>query len=142
MIEATGDMWSMQANAVCVTTNGSINRFGHAVMGRGVALQASRRFPGLARELGRRIGLGGNHVYYFETLRPGLFSFPVKHAWHERADIGLICKSAMALEAWVTVLRFNKVLLPRPGCGNGGLDWKDVRPAIEWLPDSIVVVTL
>jgi len=34
------------------------------------------------------------------------------------------------------------VVLPRPGCGNGQLDWSDVHPVIApILPDSVHVIT-
>ena len=37
---------------------------------------------------------------------------------------------------------YNKVLLPRPGCGHGGLNWeRDVKPLLqERLDDRFIVV--
>ena len=42
----TGDIFDMQheGDAICITTNGSIKRNGHAVMGKDIALEANRRF--------------------------------------------------------------------------------------------------
>ena len=36
---------------------------------------------------------------------------------------------------------FDTVVLPRPGCGNGGLRWQDVRPLLGLsLDDRFIVV--
>jgi len=34
-----------------------------------------------------------------------------------------------------------KIFLPRPGCGAGELEWKDVKPLLEVLPDKYFVCT-
>lgn len=31
---------------------------------------------------------------------------------------------------------YSEVVLPRPGAGNGGLEWKDVRPILEEILDD------
>ena len=42
-----------------------------------------------------------------------------------------------------TLLKWQVVVLPRPGCGNGRLDWFLVERTIApWLDDRFVVVTL
>lgn len=34
-----------------------------------------------------------------------------------------------------------KVVLPRPGCGNGRLVWADVKPVLAGLPDEVLIIT-
>jgi hypothetical protein len=70
-----------------------------------------------------------------------LITFPVKHQWFETADPRLIEKSALDLDVHVERLKLKKVVMPRPGCGNGRLDWKDVKPIIDWLDDRYTVIT-
>lgn len=148
MIEAKGDIWKYAAEeaatgrvAVCVTTNGETNRRGQAVMGRGVALQARNRFLGIEDRIGRFITRHGNHVQRFAVDAPyDLLTFPVKHGWREPADPVLIALSAGELEALVDREDYDVVLLPRPGCGNGHLDWDDVKPLLTFLDDRFWAV--
>lgn len=139
MIEVYGDIWGYQADFIGITTNGTVNRKGACVMGRGVALQAVQHSPRIALNLGKAILQNGNHVH---LLRP-YFSFPVKHEWWQKADIELIRRSAHELEELARLLVPLTFVLPRPGCGNGGLRWIDVKPLVQSiLPDNVAVITL
>ena len=62
-----GDLWaqSQTADAVVITTNGSVKKDGKAVMGRGCAKQAAHIYPELAALLGVRIKARGNQPYVF-----------------------------------------------------------------------------
>jgi hypothetical protein len=146
MREEFGDIWEMGKrpnSVVCITTNGYVNARGECVMGRGVALQAKKRYPGLAKELGDKIRVWGNHCH---DLRDGaLLSFPTKHIWFRPSSLELIKQSAEELRmlARTEVGKDRTFYLPRPGCSNGGLRWEDVKPVLEsvGLPDNVVVVT-
>jgi hypothetical protein len=38
--------------------------------------------------------------------------------------------------------RWQHIVMPRPGCGNGGLDWADVEPVLsKLLDDRFTVIT-
>lgn len=54
----TGNMWDSYevADLFLITTNSTLTRPNKLVMGRGIALQAKERFPGLDTALGRQIG--------------------------------------------------------------------------------------
>ena len=142
MREAFGDLWKSDAYALCLTTNGTIKRNGHGVMGRGIAWQATQRYPDIARLLGVGLTTSGNHVHMLITREDGrpIYSFPVKHMWDERADMNLIERSAHELVAEADLLDFPSIALPRPGCGNGGLKWEDVKPIIEPILDDRFVI--
>jgi len=144
MLELRTDLWATPCDARCITTNGYVKRDGRCVMGRGTAAQALTKYPGIALELGRRISAGGNRVYNLgEYDHAWLFAYPVKHNWWERADIRLIRHSAVQLVDMAGTMRLRKILLPRPGCSNGKLEWDDVRPEIALiLDDRFVVVSL
>lgn len=143
MQEVKGNLWELPADARCITTNGFVTKAGKAVMGRGCAKEATDLIPGLARNLGMLISLHGNNVHALgEYPQWGrLYSFPVKHVWNQYADPVLIIRSAEQLVAEVDRLKgegvvLNTILIPRPGCGNGGLDWKDVKAILEPILDE------
>lgn len=128
MLEECEDFWTVQADLRCITTNGALRRNGNAIMGKGIALEARRRYNNVEAILGSFINRYGNHVF---SLGYELISFPTKYHWRLDADIQLIKRSAQEL---VTLLKNNpakRVLLTRPGCGNGSLKWSDVKVVIQ-----------
>lgn len=142
MREVVGNLWDYyrQGRWVAITTNGTVKANGEAVMGRGVALQAKRRFPELPLLLGQKLSQYSNIPFILADFR--LVTLPVKHDWWEVANLQLIEDSIFALErAWTLWDDRLSLYLVRPGCGNGQLDWKDVRPILEkYLDDRFVVV--
>lgn len=142
------NLWDCDAPHVllCITTNGYVKGNGEAVMGRGCALQAKTRYPDLPELLGANIKLTGNITRIFEPgvtpdLKGQLCSFPVKENWWEEADLELIEKSAKDLVGLTNYFGFARVYLPRPGCGNGKLDWDtQVRPILEPLLDDRFII--
>jgi len=140
MKEITGDIWGYLGSAIIViTTNGRMTADGRAVFGRGVARQAGERFPDLARRLGRHLSEGGNHVHY---LGDSIVSFPVEETPWSLPDLRLIARSTRELRELVGLNGWQRVVVPRPGCGGGGLDWRDVRPLLAAeLDDRFMIIS-
>lgn len=142
MLEATGDMWDtirfdlFQVRAI--TTNSSITPKGENVMGAGTALQAAQRYPALRAVHGALLRGCGNHCFYLPSWN--LMTFPVKDAVEEDAQPWIIVRSCVEATALVNEHDLQGVLLPRPGCGVGGLTWEKVKPIIEPLLDNRFVV--
>ena len=129
MLEVVGDIWEYRGRAViAITTNGSVAKAGTAIFGKGVAGQAAGRFPWLARSLGAMIAENGNHVHCLEA---GLVSFPVEETPWSQPDLRLIARSAEELRTMADIQGWKLVVVPRPGCGGGGLLWRDVSPLLE-----------
>ncbi len=139
MVEVFGDMFQLAEtgdyNYVCISTNGFVKKNGEAVMGRGNAYQFNLRYLNARKKLGELIRMKGNNVNTLQdTANFTYLTFPVKHNWYEQADIELIKRSCMQVKA---LLKENdKVLLPRPGCGNGGLKWCEIKPLLEDILDD------
>lgn len=167
MIEIKGNIWDFhkEGHYVAVTTNG-VTKFGLAVMGKGIALQAKNRFPDLPKKLGESLHATGNFPHIFPEYQ--IITLPTKTVWWLRSDIKLIAYScdfiSKALnsprEAWTLrseiplgclwdsvvqntrlPLVIDKLYMTRPGCGNGHLDWEtDVKPVIKNILDDRFVV--
>jgi hypothetical protein len=145
--EITGNLWDyydQNGYPVCITTNGSVKKNGEAVMGRGCAKEAMDRYRGFPKMLGDRIKAYGNkpHLFHLSGCRI-IITFPVKVEWHYQANKDLIRSSAMILKHIVDRLGIEKIVIPRPGCGNGQLKWEEVKPILEecnW-DDRFLVIT-
>lgn len=147
MKEIRGDLFSYLGRMkfrIFITTNGSIRQDGKAVMGRGNAAQAVHIFrdkfnQDLQDLVAKAIRNQGNKI---NKITAQLYTFPVKYEWYDRARRRLIRHSVRELkhiikrdkEAGLNLI----YVVPRPGCGNGSLQWnKDVKPLVKHLPDNV-----
>jgi O-acetyl-ADP-ribose deacetylase (regulator of RNase III) len=104
------------------------------VMGKGIAKAFKERYPAMFTAY-KRICDGGllepGKLWLWQGPDHSVLNFPTKIHWRtpsrlEWIEIGLK-KFAASYEAHgITSISF-----PRLGCGNGGLDWDDVRPLME-----------
>lgn len=152
-------LWK-EGQVVCVTTNGFVKRSGEAVMGRGNALAMAKLIPELPRKLGDHIKLNGNHVGF---IYDRVIAFPVKPisgtydmalsrvshlykpgkivpGFHCQASIEIIARSVRELNELVASTGIDKVYLPLPGVGNGGLQWQKVAPVLQNLDSRVLLV--
>lgn len=160
MLEAYGDIWDLAPDydAVVITTNGYVKKNGEAVLGRGIAKEAKERFPRFAFDLGVAIQKNGNYpmAVGYEGTEHWVLTLPVKPivgpsgepGWKVSADIELITSSIPKMIEIIDRINtigdypITKIIMPRPGCGNGKLKWEDVKPVIEpLLDDRFTVVT-
>lgn len=131
--------------AVCITTNGIVDKNNNAVMGRGIAFQAKNLFH-CETLLGQYLKQYGNRCFNLGQYKRNneiftLFSFPTKNHWKESSDITLICKSAEELVAMCNKFNITKCYLPLVGCGNGGLNWKvTVEPWLSQILDDRFII--
>jgi O-acetyl-ADP-ribose deacetylase (regulator of RNase III) len=108
------------------------------VMGKGIALQFKNKWP-------------ENYDAYkaackAKQVRPGkmmvfdagayaqphyIINFPTKDHWRGNSRLEYIRDGLVDLVAKVQELGIKSLAMPPLGCGNGGLDWADVRPMIE-----------
>lgn len=155
MLEAYGNIWDIIDeggwDALVITTNGYVAKDGRAVMGRGIAKEAADKFLELPGQLGRLLKIYGNEVNIFSGYAPyDLVTLPVKPTfgpngipgWKAKAQLPLIETSIKQLVYYTDRYGWRDVLLPRPGCGYGGLKWPDVKPMLSsYLDDRFTVVT-
>lgn len=158
MQSTQGDIWSVSTpkDVIVIPTNIGWTSSGENVMGRGLALDAKRRWPHLPRfygehcreeaSLGREVGplildmgaCAGKRMWC-----RGLILFPVKPlntakpylSWRQDADLQLIERGLPSLAGVVSMgigwLEEALILVPSLGCGNGNLAEDAVVPLME-----------
>lgn len=142
MNELYGDLFAYYKRPgykLCITTNGFIKKNGEGVMGAGCAKEAAKLEPSLPALLGAALEHYGNVV---TQLTHEFLSFPVKHNWFNDAEMALINTSANALKELALQQPDTKFILPRPGCGNGNLDWKYIKLLLESVgfPNNVYII--
>jgi hypothetical protein len=141
LIECTEDIWQYSGSGsvvIAFTTNGSVAGNGKAILGRGVARQAAERYDSLAVKLGDLISRHGNHVH---ELGNSLVSFPVEETAWSYPDLRIIARSAAELRTMAESSGWQQIIVPRPGCGGGGLSWPEVKPVLEpWFDERFIVI--
>jgi len=127
----------LRFDAICITTNGTIKKDGTCVMGRGIALRAKQLYPGIDKTLGRLIMDNGNKCFLLKqkTMDSNpwiIYSLPTKHQYFQKSDIDFILINLSYLRNITEEDKVRNIAIPLPGCGNGGLNWKnDVLPRLE-----------
>lgn len=109
------------------------------VMGKGIALQFKQAYPQVFRAYERackagEVKLGKVQVFDLGGLAGGprwIIHFPTKGHWRSGSRMTDIEAGLRDLVATVQRLQIRSIAVPPLGCGNGGLDWKEVRPRIE-----------
>src|SRR5208282_6097338 len=133
-----GDLLATNAEALVNT----VNTVG--VMGKGIALQFKLAFPDnyAAYEAACKRGevqIGRMFVFHRENDPRIIINFPTKRHWRGQSKIEDIKSGLKVLIEVVRKERIKSIAVPPLGCGNGGLDWEEVRPlithAFSELPD-------
>jgi len=108
------------------------------VMGKGVALMFKEAFPRNFKEYEaacKRKEVRVGRMFVTETgelMGPKwIINFPTKEHWRQRTKMQWITEGLKDLRRVIEEKKIRSVAVPPLGCGNGGLDWQDVRPAIE-----------
>lgn len=122
---------------VVITTNGTVKKDGKANLGRGNAKEMGKALPWLADRLGYLINNFGNHVHYIDE---GVISFPVEDTWTSHADIRLVERSANELRRLADKNGWERIYMPLPGCGGGGLKPSDVIAVLAPILDDRFIV--
>ena len=129
---AHGDLLNQEVDAIVNT----VNTVG--VMGKGIALQFKQKWPENFKAYAKaceREEIKPGKMFIYDAgglLRPRyIINFPTKRHWREPSRIEDIDAGLKDLVEQVKDLKIKSIALPPLGCGNGGLDWSDVRPRIE-----------
>ena len=127
-----GNLLEAEVDAVVNT----VNTVG--VMGRGIALMFKERFPDNFKAYAAACKSGEVRTGRMFVTATGelsgprwIINFPTKQHWRQPSRIEWIEEGLRDLVRVVQEKGIRSVALPPLGCGNGGLEWQDVRPLIQ-----------
>ena len=134
MIELTqGNLLEAPVEALVNTVNTE------GIMGKGIALQFKQAYPEMFRVYERackegEVKLGKIQVHDLGGLVGGprwIINFPTKGHWRSKSRMTDVEEGLKDLVSTIRRLHIRSIALPPLGCGNGGLNWEEVRPRIE-----------
>ena len=124
-----GDLFASRAQTLVNTVNCV------GVMGKGVALEFKKRFPGMfddyvARCERKQVLLGEPYLYR-DLAGTMVVNFPTKEHWRSPSRLADIERGLVYFVEHYAGWGVSSVAFPPLGCGNGGLEWAEVGPVIH-----------
>ena len=114
----------------------TVNEVG--VMGKGIALMFREAFPQNTRIYETACKAGEVKVGKMLVTRerdqigqPWIINFPTKKHWRNPSKLEWVAAGLKDLVQVIQERQIRSVAVPPLGCGNGGLDWSQVREEIE-----------
>lgn len=102
-------------------------------MGKGIAYQFKQSFPQnnqyylqQCKQNSCTIG----EIIFFEEQEKIIANFPTKNKWREKSKYEYIEQGLYALHQGIIKHNITSIAIPQLGCGNGGLEWRQVREMI------------
>lgn len=129
----------VQGNLLHAETEAVVNTVNTVgVMGKGIALAFKETYPDIFAEYEAACRAGAVQVgRMFVSENRSLhgprwiINFPTKQHWRNPSKLEWIRSGLVDLKRVILELDIRSIALPPLGCGQGGLDWEDVRPLIE-----------
>ena len=123
----TGNL--LESNAECLIN--TVNCEGY--MGKGIAYQFKLKYPNNNRDYVKACKSGALKVgklHYFKEDNKIIINFPTKDKWRQKSKIEYIIYGMDSLVNLLPILKVKSIAIPPLGCGNGGLEWNDVKSLI------------
>ena len=106
------------------------------IMGKGIALAFKKAFPlnyKLYKEAcdNKNFTVGSMFTTKTGQLMPKfIINFPTKEHWKRRSKIDFVKSGMKELVKTIKTNEIKSIAIPPLGCGNGGLNWNEVKPII------------
>jgi O-acetyl-ADP-ribose deacetylase (regulator of RNase III) len=128
-----GNITDDQSEAVVNTVNCV------GVMGKGIALLFKKKYPEMFLQYKedcekKLVKIGLMNVY--ENGLKYIINFPTKKHWKNDSKIEWIKLGLKDLVELIKAKDIKSIAIPALGCGNGGLNWKDVKAEIQRVYDA------
>jgi len=104
------------------------------VMGKGLAYEFKKLYPDMFKNYQKfcdsnQFQIG--QLYLYKTEHKWVLNFPTKENWRKPSELEYI---ELGLQKFVDNFELKgikSIAFPMLGCGNGGLEWSDVKPVME-----------
>ncbi|MGD9716339.1 MAG: macro domain-containing protein [Sulfuricurvum sp.] len=104
------------------------------VMGKGLALKFKQLYPDMFASYQKYCEnglLSVGKLQLFKTSNKWILNFPTKKEWRKPSQLEYIEAGLQKFVDNYQRLGIRSISFPMLGCGNGGLDWEEVRPLME-----------
>lgn len=104
------------------------------VMGKGIAAEFKARYPDMFAAYKRICDAGAlepGKLWLWQGPERWVLNFPTKNHWRNPSRLEWIEAGLEKFVAEHERRGITEISFPRLGCGNGGLDWDEVRPIME-----------
>lgn len=102
------------------------------VMGKGIALEFKKRFPAMVKDYkvqcSAKTVKPGVPYMFTDLFGVSILNFPTKNHWRSSSKMDDIAHGLDLFTDHYREWGIKSIAFPPLGCGNGGLDWKDVGP--------------
>ena len=122
------------------TVVNTVNTVG--VMGKGIAAEYKSRYPEMFKNYKKlckdekfKIGM----LLLWKIPKQWVLNFPTKIHWRNPSKLSYIEAGLKKFVEGYESRGIREIAFPRLGCGNGGLDWQDVRPLMEGYLNSLPI---
>lgn len=123
-----GDIFRSPAQVLVNT----VNTVG--VMGKGLALEFKNKYPEMFvkyKELCKNNSLSVGKLMLWYDSDYWLLQFPTKENWRNPSKIEYIEKGLATFVKRYSDYNISSIAFPKLGCGNGGLNWTEVKDVME-----------
>lgn len=130
-----GSVFSTDAKTIVNTVNCV------GALGKGIALEFYLRYEGLEAEYkkaceDKTLRIGRPKLYIHNDSR-WILNFPTKNHWRYPSKLEWIEEALKYFAKNYKKVDFGTIAFPKLGCGNGKLDWKDVKPLMIKYLDNL-----
>lgn len=120
----TGNLLESQADCLVNTVNCE------GYMGKGIAYQFKLKYPNNNKDYVKACktkSLVIGKLHYFLEDNKVIINFPTKDKWRQKSKIEYITSGLDELLKILPQLKIKSIAIPPLGCGNGGLEWKNIK---------------
>lgn len=116
------------------------------IMGKGIALKFKKKYPNMFKDYElkcnyNQVKLGVPYIYKIDEDKQ-ILNFPTKNHWKNKSDIEDIQSGIKYIIDNKHELNITSIALPALGCGEGGLNWNDVKELLLELKELNIYIEI